>query len=249
MLEQTRLDTLDTSYVSCRVETWRDTQSGIWALQHQSTVQPTYAWFNAVMGMGGDHRDTSLARWMIWRTVITALVTSPKLSHVDLGKYWDWWHLSGLPSWYFPGHSGPLSLAIPLWQRVLAMVAATVGENSKLCVFVCPATRTAGMLFFWSVRGAGRVATYKAVVNAKLLYASTDWWGYATAADKQRFEAFIRRGVRLGLYQTNDPTTQLTDKIFTTISSAAYLPTDTTYAQTAASRQDKLSIQSQKSLS
>jgi len=30
---------------------------------------------------------------------------------------------------------------------------------------------------------------------------STDvLWGFATVADKQRVEAFIRRGVRLGLY-------------------------------------------------
>ena len=30
---------------------------------------------------------------------------------------------------------------------------------------------------------------------------STDvLWGFATAADKQRVEAFIRRGVRFGLY-------------------------------------------------
>jgi len=43
--------------------------------------------------------------------------------------------------------------------------------------------------------------------------------------------------------QRNLPTTT------TTISSAAYLLTDTTYTQTAASRQDKLSIQSQKSSS
>jgi len=33
---------------------------------------------------------------------------------------------------------------------------------------------------------------YKAVVIAKLLYASPAWWGYAIAADKQRVEAFIR---------------------------------------------------------
>jgi len=53
---------------------------------------------------------------------------------------------------------------------------------------------------------------YKAVVIAKLLYASPAWWGYTTAADKQRVEAFIRRAVRLGLYHADDPTTtQLAD--------------------------------------
>jgi len=36
--------------------------------------------------------------------------------------------------------------------------------------------------------------------------------GYTTAADKESFEAFIGRGVRLGLYQADNPTTtQLAD--------------------------------------
>jgi len=38
------------------------------------------------------------------------------------------------------------------------------------------------------------------------MYASPAWWGFATAVDKQRIEAFVRRGVRLGLYQADDPT-------------------------------------------
>jgi len=40
------------------------------------------------------------------------------------------------------------------------------------------------------------------------MYASPAWLGFATAADKQRIEAFVRRGVRLGLYQyqADDPT-------------------------------------------
>jgi len=36
--------------------------------------------------------------------------------------------------------------------------------------------------------------------------------GYTMAADKERLEAFIRRGIRLGLYQADHPmTTQLAD--------------------------------------
>ena len=31
------------------------------------------------------------------------------------------------------------------------------------------------------------------------------WWGFATSADKQRLEAFLRRGVRLSLYSALDP--------------------------------------------
>jgi len=53
---------------------------------------------------------------------------------------------------------------------------------------------------------------YRAVVLAKLLYASPAWWGFATTTDKQRIEAFVRRGVRRGLYGSNDPTpTQLAE--------------------------------------
>jgi len=47
---------------------------------------------------------------------------------------------------------------------------------------------------------------YKAVVLAKLLHASPAWCGFATVADKQRIEAFLRRGVRLNLYSADDPT-------------------------------------------
>ena len=46
---------------------------------------------------------------------------------------------------------------------------------------------------------------YKAAVIAKLLHASQAWWGFVTAADKQRVEAFVRRGVRQGLYRASDP--------------------------------------------
>jgi len=40
---------------------------------------------------------------------------------------------------------------------------------------------------------------YKAVVLSKLLYASPAWWGFTSAADKQRLEASIRRAVRSGV--------------------------------------------------
>jgi len=38
---------------------------------------------------------------------------------------------------------------------------------------------------------------YKAVVLAKLTYAAPAWWGFASADDRKRLEAFMRRGVRL----------------------------------------------------
>ena len=45
---------------------------------------------------------------------------------------------------------------------------------------------------------------YKAVVFSKLLYASRAWWGYTSAADKQRLKATVRRAIRLGLYTADD---------------------------------------------
>ena len=48
------------------------------------------------------------------------------------------------------------------------------------------------------------------VVLTKILYATPAWWGFNSAADRQRIEAFVRRCVRLGLYRASDPTlTQL----------------------------------------
>jgi len=44
------------------------------------------------------------------------------------------------------------------------------------------------------------------VVVAKLLYAASAWWGFSTAADRQRVEAVLRRGVRAGLYEAERPT-------------------------------------------
>jgi hypothetical protein len=41
-------------------------------------------------------------------------------------------------------------------------------------------------------------AIFKSVVIAKLLYASSAWWGFATAADRQRIDGFLRRCKRSG---------------------------------------------------
>jgi len=53
---------------------------------------------------------------------------------------------------------------------------------------------------------------YRAVIIAKLLYASSAWWGFTTASDRQRLEASLRRAQRSGLYPTDKPTlTQLAE--------------------------------------
>jgi len=45
---------------------------------------------------------------------------------------------------------------------------------------------------------------YRAVIVSKLFYASSAWWGFTTAADRQRLSAFLRRGDRAGLYGADD---------------------------------------------
>jgi len=53
---------------------------------------------------------------------------------------------------------------------------------------------------------------YRAVIIAKLLYASSAWWGFTVASDRQRLEASLRRAQRSGLYPTDKPTlTQLAE--------------------------------------
>ena len=48
--------------------------------------------------------------------------------------------------------------------------------------------------------------TYSHIIHIPYSHASPAWWGFATVADKQRIEVFLRRGVRLNLYSADDPT-------------------------------------------
>jgi len=59
---------------------------------------------------------------------------------------------------------------------------------------------------------------YKAVVIAKVLHAIPAWWGFTAASDRQKLDAFIRRGVRLKFYNHNDPTmAELVDELDQTL--------------------------------
>jgi hypothetical protein len=49
-------------------------------------------------------------------------------------------------------------------------------------------------------------AVYQATVVAKLTYASPAWWGFASQADKERLEAFLRRSNLLGFREQSAPT-------------------------------------------
>jgi len=48
-------------------------------------------------------------------------------------------------------------------------------------------------------------AIYKSVVIAKLLYASSAWAEFITAADRQRVDAFFRRSIRYGFCPSDIP--------------------------------------------
>jgi len=45
---------------------------------------------------------------------------------------------------------------------------------------------------------------FRAVIVAKLMYGSSAWWGFASATDRQKVEAFIQCCTRAGFY-TPDP--------------------------------------------
>ena len=53
-----------------------------------------------------------------------------------------------------------------------------------------------------------QLTVYRAVIIAKLLCASCAWWGFTTAADRQRLdlESFFRRARRSGFYSDDQPT-------------------------------------------
>jgi hypothetical protein len=47
---------------------------------------------------------------------------------------------------------------------------------------------------------------YRSVVIAKIIYAASAWRAFTSAADRQRIDAFIRRGTRCGFCSTNQST-------------------------------------------
>ena len=63
---------------------------------------------------------------------------------------------------------------------------------------------------------------FKAVIVAKLTYASPAWWDLTTADDKNRMDCLLRRGVRVGLYE--GPTvSQLVEDADDTFNSIYYI--------------------------
>ena len=65
-------------------------------------------------------------------------------------------------------------------------------------------------------------AVFQAVVVNKLSYAASAWWGYTSAADRGRLEAFLRRAVSFGYRDASVPSlahicAQADDKLFVNI--------------------------------
>jgi len=63
---------------------------------------------------------------------------------------------------------------------------------------------------------------FKSVVVAKLVYAASSWWGFATADDRKRLQAVIRRDNRSGLCEQHHKTVEelveeADDKLFTDV--------------------------------
>lgn len=55
-------------------------------------------------------------------------------------------------------------------------------------------------------------AVFQAIVIAKLSYASPAWWGFASKADRDRLESFLRRSVRLGYRDSTDTLSDICDR-------------------------------------
>ena len=75
---------------------------------------------------------------------------------------------------------------------------------------------------------------------AKVLYATSAWWGFTSASDRQRIEAFVGRAKRCGLCHADQPlVTQLVedadDKLFETV---LHNPEHTLYKLLPDRRQD-----------
>jgi hypothetical protein len=65
-------------------------------------------------------------------------------------------------------------------------------------------------------------AVFQATVESKMSYAASAWWGYTSAADRGRLEAFLRRSVSFGYRDASTPSfalicAQAVEKLFNKI--------------------------------
>jgi len=57
------------------------------------------------------------------------------------------------------------------------------------------------------------LTVFQAIIVAKLSYASPAWWGFASMADRNQLESFLRRSVHLGFRElTNETLSDICDR-------------------------------------
>ena len=81
------------------------------------------------------------------------------------------------------------------------MVTNTLSMAEHIHGIISFCSQTLHALRILSSHGMPDVAlfeVFRRVVIAKLSYAASAWWGFASADDKQRLNAFIRRSIRQG---------------------------------------------------
>ena len=137
---------------------------------------------------------------------ITAVLT---FRHVSLALS-EWRH------WIY---SASLSQTSSPWQTVSVHVREVVlkwAQSLHVINVMCP----------HGMKDQELLAVFRSVVLAKLLYSSSDWWGFATTDDRHRIEAVVRRWVRAGLYPADGPSAaQLVDDYDNTLCSHIELQT------------------------
>ena len=69
---------------------------------------------------------------------------------------------------------------------------------------------------------------FKSVILGRMTHAASSWWGYTTAADKQRLDAFVRLAVHARLYDTQ----QLMLRVCSSWSPTGTMPSSNEYRQT-----------------
>jgi len=95
-----------------------------------------------------------------------------------------------------PGITRTTSLKV---LGITIMNKLTVSEHVRGVISSCAQTLYAlRVLRAHGMCDAALQAVYRSVVVAKLMYASSAWWGFTNSVDRQRIDSFIRRSVRCG---------------------------------------------------
>ena len=67
---------------------------------------------------------------------------------------------------------------------------------------------------FFTGRRTQHGRLYNSIIIGKLLYAVSAWWGFVSAADRQRLQALLQRGIRSGLCYPETPNlTELAESV------------------------------------